>query len=563
MCDISGFTGSEIIPLEQYGAVNAHRGPDGTNYFYSPDFNVAHSLLAISPNKYNIQQPYEDPRTGNVLAYNGEIYGLGDKFDTIHLSDMLNDGKWRELSNNTNGMWAFVYFDRNKQTVTMCRDHFGVKPLYYSILSEQLYFASTPKPLIMAQNTLGYGVEINQWRLRQFQANDRFPIGEGHPLRGIHRVPPGGIVKFDLITRKIIEKNSLWQGFHVSPNYRWTKQEVHDKVEKAVKDVCTAPGIKKTISLSGGLDSTLIASVAKKHDIEISATTMRFRKQKSTKKVPVNERMYSEFDIAKKTCEEKDIPFNWSYYKEDKEATFAALSTPMWDINRTGPRYANIKKAASQGNKIYIVGDGADELITGYSGDAKYVDDPHKFGLSAKKMQRLSDNANRKKWNDGSVVCFAEFIHIFPNWKTHLGDDAINNHRLYRALVHCDGFNTTADHLAGSFGMESRVPFLHQELAKYLLNIPAGVKLQTPGNETLQAEGFVDNNNTYQGAYKYLLRDLCREFLPDHVRTRGRKIGFANPVNARDHELNKEIGAEEIKGYYRDAKNWSFDVDLD
>ena len=146
-------------------------------------------------------------------------------------------------------------------------------------------------------------------------------------------------------------------------------------------------------------------------------------------------------------------------------------------------------------------------------------------------------------------------------WETDMGDDAVNNHRLYRALVHCDGFNTVADHFCGSFGMESRVPFLHQELAKYLLNIPGGVKLFTPSDRKLKSEGFPESNMTYRGSYKYLLRDVCKDFLPDHIRKRGRKIGFAYPVDARDHQKNIKMGGQEFREYLNLYEDWIFDVD--
>lgn len=564
MCDISGFTGSGTIPIEKFGAVNAERGPDGTNYYKSPQLNVAHSLLSIQNNKEQIQQPYVDPRTGNVLAYNGEIYGLGDQFDTKWLSDVLNAGDWETLKYKTNGMWAFAFYDRSKQILTLCRDHFGVKPLYYAVFSGQLYFASTPKPLIMASNTLGYGAYINRYRTKQFELNDRFPFGRGYPIQGISRVAPGERVEFCMRTNKILGRNNLWGDFNVTPNYGWSIKELHDKVEKAIKEVCTAPGIKKTVSLSGGIDSSLIAGVAKKHDIEISATTLKFRKVKGTKSKPVNELMYGEWPIAKKTCEELDIPFNWSYYNEEKQATFDALSTPAWDINRTGPRYANIKKAASEGNKIYLVGDGADELCTGYSGDYQFMTQPELVGLSEKKMhkhKKIASSIRDVMDMPPPTLLFQEFIDMFPKWNKNLGDDAVNNQRFQRMIMHCDGFNTVADHICGSFGMESRVPFLHQELAKYIINIPGGVKLYTPDDDFLQENGYSSTRNEYLGQYKFILRDICKDMIPDHVRKRGRKTGFANPVDARDHQKNIQIGLKEFDDWIASIQDMEFDVD--
>ena len=163
MCDVSGYTGTSPISIEQFGAVNSNRGPDGTTYYKSEQLNIAHSLLAIQPNKEQIQQPIVDDRTGNVLAYNGEIYGLGDDvFDSQWLSDCLNEGDWEQLKYRTNGMWGFAFYNRSEQRLTLCRDHFGVKPMYYATLGEQLFFSSHPRPIMMAMNTLGFGLEINK-----------------------------------------------------------------------------------------------------------------------------------------------------------------------------------------------------------------------------------------------------------------------------------------------------------------------------------------------------------------------------------------------------------------
>lgn len=195
MCSIDGFTGTQPFTIEQFGAFNAERGPDGTNYYKTPDVSIAHSLLAISPNANMIQQPVVDHTTGNVLAYNGEIYGLEPgTFDTQWLFDLLQKEGIGALKYNVNGMWAFVYYEPIAGTITLCRDHFGVKPLYYMDLDGELFFASTPKPLYATLNELYGSVTIDGTSKKKWEKNDRFLFGTSTPFKHIKKVAAGQIM---------------------------------------------------------------------------------------------------------------------------------------------------------------------------------------------------------------------------------------------------------------------------------------------------------------------------------------------------------------------------------
>jgi asparagine synthase (glutamine-hydrolysing) len=572
MCDVSGFTGNLPFSIEQFGEVNKARGPDGTTYYDEPFLKIAHSLLAISPNKEKLQQPYTDERTGNVLAWVGELYGLGkDQFDTKVLSDILALGEVgiEMLKYNTNGMWGFVYYNRAKQTITMCRDHWGVKPLYYATMGENLAFSSTPIPLIMALNTLGYGSGVNNFRKHQWEQNDRFLFGTGFPINGIKKVPPGGIVTWCMKRNKITKHDNLWGNFKLEPNYSWSSQEIEEKITKCITEVCTAPGIKKTVALSGGIDSTLIASVAKRNGIEdLTATTIKFLKKDAKDPkgdFPVNMGMYEEFNLAKQTCAELDIPHKTSVYHGTHECfttTMEMLQVPMWDRKRTAPRHENIKTAAKNKNKIYIVGDGADELVTGYSGDYNYFADGITHELDQMKwhhrVREIKDMEKKRKTLMGTLSSMAEVFQMVPQHKDVIGVDGVNNRQWMRGMIHIDGFMTAADHLCGAYGMESRAPYLHQELSKFLLNIPGAVKLQMPACEM---EEYPEDKDAYLGQYKWVLRDACKDLIPDHVRYRGKKIGFADPVNARDAEYNNFIGNEDFENYHQWVRQLKFDVD--
>ena len=107
------------------------------------------------------------------------------------------------------------------------------------------------------------------------------------------------------------------------------------------------------------------------------------------------------------------------------------------------------------------------------------------------------------------------------------GNDHINNYLLYRTLCMGESFCLVADHLAGSFGMESRMPFLHQGLAKYILKIPGVYKLHVPFDHGPKDYKERKNERFWRmGNYKSILRDHMKKYYPDHVLNRKRKIAI-------------------------------------
>ena len=86
MCSIEGTT-DKSVDIKKFTHFNKNRGPDGTNHFKDDWIQLGHNYLAISPNKENKIQPYVSPK-GNILLFNGEIYGLPKgTFDTQWLAE--------------------------------------------------------------------------------------------------------------------------------------------------------------------------------------------------------------------------------------------------------------------------------------------------------------------------------------------------------------------------------------------------------------------------------------------------------------------------------------------
>ena len=551
MCSVEGFTGNHDFTIEEYSKFNECRGPDGTTYYKDMYINLGHSLLAISPNKTPVRQPWK-MSNGNYLVWNGEVFGLeDDQFDTAWLSETIVNKSLAELKYKHNWMGAGAIYDMKKLTITLFRDHLGVKPMYYKEIDGEFFFSSTARPLMAVINNKrpDEGVTKDQKSWSIFQANDRHLFGRYTQMERIRRLSPGQILVYDIRQRKMVAHDTFWgPKWTLHSDMMWHPNEMKEHFEKGFNEVCHAPGVNKTISMSGGLDSTLIAALTKDQDL-IDVQSVKYDVF-SNEDDTVNDKMLGEWDIAEQAAKDIGINFNTTFIPYNHQDLISkgqfALSIPQWDRNRWTARYANIKAAKDRGSKIYIVGDGADELLTGYNGDYDYF--ARSKGRPGMDYHTLNHYASRDmKWQELSMCMPPEIF----------GHDLINNRLFTRVLQHVDSFCTTADHLCGNFGMESRVPFLAQDLAKYLLRIPSTYKLHVPFDMEPKERDYM------MGHYKGLIRDYMKEYLPDVVLDRKHKIGFATPWNARDNDMNINLAEQDYTIFTEQAnKYFRFGVDF-
>ncbi len=550
MCSIEGTT-DDHIAIEYYCNLNKFRGPDSTNTYIGREIQLGHNLLKISPNQEDIPQPFVTDK-GNVLCYNGEIYGLDElTFDTEWLAKKIEQEGIESLGAGVNGMWAFAWYDIEKKELTLCRDHFGQKPLYYMIErvkdKDQLYFSSTVIPLASTLANLDVPIDFHDKGVATLRRNNGFNIGDETVYKNIKRVMPGEIIKITLNNKFTIKKDNLWNhdnNFNLFPNYMWNVEEFEHITKKAIREVCSAPEIKKTVSLSGGLDSSLIASVGR--DTGLSACSVSWENLNIGKKDP-ERHLLTQLELAKETCRmtKTDLSVTQINHKQRvdpdllKEIQKSMGYLPSWDHQRLMPRFINISQAASKHNKIYITGDCADEILTGYNGDYNNWCDPK----------------NHDKHFNPEIVDFyltkevAKDLNHNNQYSHLMSVDLINNGLFVKLLGHCDGFCTVIDSMCGYYGMESRTPFLHQEFVKYAMRIPGQEKLRVPYLKNKRKEGYKtmrDHQYFMLGHYKGLFRDNFDGHYIDNVRNFDRKVGLSNPWNSRDHEKNDAIIKELI-----------------
>ena len=559
MCSIEGTTDHDVN-IEMFCLQNKFRGPDNTSTYLGRDIQLGHNLLKISPNHKDVPQPFVT-KAGNVLCYNGEIYGLEDDvFDTEWLAQKIEKEGVESLAKGVNGMWAFAWYDQNKNTITLCKDHFGQKPLYYLIKNvdgkDQLYFSSTITPLFTTLARLEHSIEQDEEAIEILKTNNGFNIGQDTVYKSIKRLMPGEILTIELGKKFKYKKDNLWnldKSFNLFPNYMWNVEEFEHITKKAIKQVCRAPNIRKTLSLSGGLDSSLICSVGRSENISCCSVTWE---NKNIGEKDSERHLLSQLELARETCRKNAVNLNVVEIKHSQKNSPSLLTElpramgyiPTWDHQRLIPRFINITQAASKGNKIYITGDCADEILTGYNGDYNKWCDP--------KIHEKSNSHYLTKEQASKLDYVKEFSHL-------MSVDTINNDNFKNLITHCDGFCTVLDSMCGYYGMESRTPFLHQEFVKYALKIPGQEKLRIPYLKKQRKKGFKfmrDYQYFMLGHYKGLLRENFDGHYVDSVRNFDRKVGLSNPWNSRNTEINNTIIKESIYEYYKLALKWIYQL---
>lgn len=508
MCAINGFTKKDEELIEQMTSASHYRGPDFLKTYTDDYISLGHNLLNIHllPTKYS-GQPYVS-RKGNILVYNGEIYNTG-MLDTKFLAEMLDVYGINYLK-NVNGAFALAWYNKEKQTVTLARDHYGQRPLYYLHDNDVMYFSSSIYSLMKVKK-----LELNYDMLHLHNFFDRTWVGISTPFKEVRQLHPGSYREWSLTKKKIITKGNLFD-FNIGEhnNDKASDEEVREVIRKSIKTVVKNDN-RTCIFLSGGLDSTLLLNCSYQMDMDILSVTAEFEKVEDEENTI--DRYFDEENMARVTATKLDVPLYTAKIKKDDPFRYNwnALNSaliPYYDPTRFGSRYCLYKKAKEMGAKVIITGDGGDEIFSGNSGDRNCTN-----GL-----------LTRKQYDEKTQFRNKEYEGWFPyHVLAKPGVDNINNWLFHRLYVYGTAINSMNDILAANFGMEVRSPFLLQSLVRYMFGISGPKKVKSASRDLA-------------GIYKYYIRHVFKDELPDHVINRDKKTGFASPWNSRNDDLNRK-----------------------
>jgi asparagine synthase (glutamine-hydrolysing) len=560
MCGIAGLVnldGGPVSPvvLKKMTDAIAHRGPDSEGQWVDRNIGLGHRRLAIIDLTPAGHQPMVSSDQRYVISYNGEIYNYrelradlesqGYRFSSESDTEVLlcAISVWgTKALNRLNGMFAFALWDKQEQKLLLARDRYGIKPLYYAMTSNTLSFGSEQKA-ILAQPEFIRRLD-KEALLEYFTFQNIFT--DKTLLQGVKLFPAGHYGVLDLSKRNpSLQLTQYWDFDFREPSGKVDKlayQEELDRLFRQAVNRQLVTDVEIGSYLSGGMDSGSITAIAAQSYPYMKTFTCGFDlTSASGLELGFDERSKAEY---------MSYCFKTEHYEMvlksgDMERVLPKLA---WHLEepRIGQSYPNFYAAqlASKFVKVVLSGAGGDELFGGYpwryyravvNDDFEhYIDKYYQF------WQRLLPNTEIQQvfapiWNDVKHISTRDiFRDVFKKHADLLNtpEDYINHSLYFESKTFLHGLLVVEDKLSMAHGLESRVPFLDNDLVEFAMRCPVALKL----NNLAEVVRINENEPGSKGANyfsrtkdgKQILRDVMNRNIPADV-AKAEKQGFSGP----------------------------------
>jgi asparagine synthase (glutamine-hydrolysing) len=566
MCGISG-----IINLDKSRALESqisimnqvihHRGPDSGQFYLYENLALGHRRLSIIDLTEEGNQPmhYKNKYT---IVFNGEIYNYIEIKNELILNHYTFESNsdtevilcaydfWgEECVSRFNGMWSFSILDKEKNILFISRDRFGVKPFYYSKYNSQFIFGSEIKQILEITNfrKVNYNILMDYlvWGFTDHTNNTFF--------EGIFKLEPSHNLIYNLETNEYHIK----QYFDIEKtNYSSkTNEEVlnlYKEILYNAVDLRLRSDVKVGTCLSGGLDSSSIASIASKINNQRNKSSFFAIHAKSSEKssdesefaIQVKNHCNLEMTIIKPSIE--DFTNNIDEVIYTQEEPFGGLSIFM--------QYFVMQETRNKKCVVLLDGQGGDECLLGYeryypaifleqrniNGFKEFIKGVRNSKISFLKMIGFSFYFPIFQIRCFSLLKKANFIkseYLKKADAQHLKTNSLNYFNLFnlqkqeiystqlQALLRYEDKNSMRH------SIEARLPFLDYRLLQLSLSIPFWYKIK-------------------DGWTKFILRKSVESLLPKSIVWRKNKKGFEAPTNEWmkiiEKDLSNEISNSEI-----------------
>jgi asparagine synthase (glutamine-hydrolysing) len=533
--------------------VIAHRGPDGEGQFVDGPVGLGHRRLAVIDLTPLGRQPMTTPDERFTLVYNGEIYnfqelraeltGRGRSFVSRSDSEVLLAAfaEWGlGALRRFNGMFAFAVWDREKRVLTLARDRFGVKPLYWAEVDGCLLFGSEIKALL-AHSVLG--PEMNLEGLAEYLSFQNF-FTDRTLFKHVRLLPQGSYLQATLGGAEL-KPSEFWDFRFAEPATARSEASYLEEVDHLFRQAVSrqlVSDVEVGSYLSGGMDSGSITALAARQLPWLRTFTVGFDlNSASGVEMGFDERGAAEFMSYLFKTEHYEMVLKAG----DMERILPKLAWHM-EEPRVGQCYPNFyaAKLASKFVKVVLSGAGGDELFAGYpwryyravvnDNFDQYIDKYFAF------WQRLLPEDARQSilgpvWADVRHIDPREiFKSVFHEHASTLTrpEDYINHSLYFEAKTFLNGILVVEDKVSMAHGLESRVPFLDNDLVEFAMKLPARTKLGNLAEVVRldENEPGGKQNRYYQRTRdgKLLLRKMMASYIPTQVTDR-EKQGFSAP----------------------------------
>ena len=526
MCGIIGFVNfkqelknkNEILN-EMCDAVEK-RGPDEEGKYINENVGLGHKrLIVIDPQggKQPMIKKFEDNEY--AITYNGQIYNtkelkkelgkngfeiLTNSDTEVLLKSYIYFGK--DVVNHLNGVFAFAIWNKKNKELFLARDHFGVKPLFYTQQNKSFIFASEIKALFKYP---GVKKVINEQGIMEL-----IGLGPCHTsgftiYKDIFEIKPGNFAVYNKDGLKIEEYWSLKSKPH-EDNFEQTCEKVKYLLEDSIsrqlisdKPICTF--------LSGGLDSSIItyytANYLKEHNnlpldtysVDYVDNDKNFVKSDFQ---PNSDGYYIELMNKKTyTTNHKIILDTPELAKALEEALIARDMPGMADVDSS--LYLFCKEVKKE-KTVSIMGECADEIFGGYPWffrEDALNSNTFPWSLAYEERQKLLNKDISKKLDLKEYIKYRynQTLSKVEILKTDSAETAEKRKISYLTITcFMQTLLERGDRMSMANGFEIRVPFCDYRLAEYMYNVPWEMK-------------------AYNGREKGLLRYIMKDILPEEI----------------------------------------------
>jgi asparagine synthase (glutamine-hydrolysing) len=559
MCGIAGIfniDGEPVSPviLRKMTDSIAHRGPDGEGFYSDRFIGLGHRRLAIIDLSSAGHQPMISRDQQVALSYNGEIYNfqelrtqleaMGHQFRSRTDSEVVLNAwlQWgADCVSRFNGMFAFAIWDKREQCLFLARDRYGIKPLYYARWGQTFVFGSEQKAILVHPASRR---DLDRKALLEYFTFQNI-FTDSTLLEGVKLLQPASVMRIPLGHRGGPQITRYWDYHFQDPEHPADPREYREELDRLVRQAVSrqlVTDVELGSYLSGGMDSGTLTALAARELPCIKTFTCGFDLSSASGiELAFDERVKAEAMSARFKTEHYEMVLKAG----DMERCFPKLA---WHIEepRVGQSYPNYYTAqlASKFVKVVLSGTGGDELLGGYpwryyratvcNDFEHYIDQYYSY------WQRLIPNAIIAKvftpiWDDVKDVRTRDiFRDVFLTHENKLNrpEDYINHSLYFEAKTFLHGLFVIEDKLSMAHGLETRVPFMDNDLVDFAMSCPVNLKLNNlaevvrinendPGNK--RATYF---QKTRDG--KQILRDVMGRYIPQDI-VNGEKQGFSAP----------------------------------
>ena len=475
----------------------ARRGPDGSGIFVRGPVGFGHRrLMVIDPTEAGAQ-PFVVEELGLSLVFNGCIYNypqlrrelqeLGHSFRSTSDTEVILRA-WSQWGPATVdrliGMFAFAVHDWKSGSVTLVRDRFGIKPLYYAEVPGGLRFASTLRALLAAGDV---DRSIDRVALHHYMTWHAVVPAPRTILAGVRKLPAATIRTYEADGRH--SDRVFWQPDFTrsAEDEARPAEEWRDMVLEALRVSVRRRMVSDVpvgVLLSGGVDSSLIVGLlAEEGQRNLATYSIGFEEAKGEKG---DEFVYSDLIARHYGTNHHKIFIPSEEMRENLPGAIGAMSEPMVSYDNIG--FYLLSREVSKTIKVVQSGQGADEVFGGYdwypplAGSSDPVAD-YAAAFFDRSHQRLSMQLSPDYMADRDESLGFVQAHFAQAGADDPVDKAL---RLDTNVMLVDDPVKRVDNMTMSWGLEARVPFLDHELVELAGRIPARHKLAQGGKGVLK-----------------------------------------------------------------------------